>query len=164
MFEYTDPDGDRLIVTTTPRFGSPALSIRAARPNVPEAGAAVHIPLARVEEVVAGIRDTARHAWSAVPFTAAELAAARADVADLEADPAGLPRRFHLLRHRDVSGISGTGVIADGVLWPDKTVSIRWRGERPSIVHWDHISHAAAVHGHGGATEFVWLDCAGSQP
>lgn len=69
-----------------------------------------------------------------------------------------LPRRFHLLRHRDVSRISGTGIVADGVLWPDKTVSIRWRGERPSIVHWDHINDAAAVHGHGGATDFVWID------
>lgn len=74
-----------------------------------------------------------------------------------------LPRRFHLLRHRDVSGISGTGIVADGVVWPDLTVSIRWRGDRPSIVHWGHINDAAAVHGHGGATEFVWLDSAGEQ-
>ncbi|MFB6805427.1 hypothetical protein [Streptomyces sp. NPDC056387] len=67
-------------------------------------------------------------------------------------------RRFHLLRHADISGVSGTGIVADGVLWPDGTASLRWRGERPSTVHWDRIADAEAVHGHGGATEIVWTD------
>lgn len=71
-----------------------------------------------------------------------------------------LPRRFHLLRHRDVSGISGTGVVALGVRWPDGTASVRWLGERPSIVFWDQggMADAVHVHGHGGATEIVWDD------
>lgn len=68
------------------------------------------------------------------------------------------PRRFQLLRHQDVSGVSGTGTVADGVLWPDGTASLRWKGERPSTVHWDRIADAEAVHGHGGATEIVWMD------
>ncbi|MFD7016065.1 hypothetical protein [Streptomyces sp. NPDC059928] len=72
--------------------------------------------------------------------------------------PSELPRRFHLLRHRDVSGISGTGVVADGVLWPDGSASLRWRGDKPSSVHWDRLTDAEAVHGHAGATEIVWLD------
>ncbi|MFC8267825.1 hypothetical protein ACFUIZ_19140 [Streptomyces cinereoruber] len=67
-------------------------------------------------------------------------------------------RRFRLQRHTDVTGVSGTGVVADGVLWPDGTASIRWRGDRPSAVFWDDIAHAEAVHGHGGATEIVWDD------
>jgi len=67
-------------------------------------------------------------------------------------------RRFHLLRHADISGVSGTGIVADGILWPDGTASLRWRGERPSTVHWDRIADAKAVHGHGGATEIVWDD------
>ncbi|WP_260606815.1 hypothetical protein [Streptomyces sp. WAC08241] len=68
------------------------------------------------------------------------------------------PRRFHLQRTVDITGVSGTGRVADGVLWPDGTASVRWRGERPSTVHWDDIAHAEAVHGHGGATEIVWDD------
>jgi hypothetical protein len=68
-------------------------------------------------------------------------------------------RRFVLRRHHDVSGISGLGDVADGVLWPDGTASIRWRGEHPSVVHWDRgrlsVEH---IHGHQGATEIVWLD------
>lgn len=70
------------------------------------------------------------------------------------------PRRFHLLRHHDVSGVSGTGIVADGIIWPDGTASLRWRGERPSTVHWDRIADAKAVHGHGGATEIVLDDAA----
>lgn len=68
------------------------------------------------------------------------------------------PRLFHLQRDRDVSGVSGTGRVADGVLWPDGTVTIRWRGDRPSTVHWDALADAEAVHGHGGATRIVWAD------
>lgn len=69
-----------------------------------------------------------------------------------------LPRRFYLHRHTDITGVSGTGRVADGVLWPDSTVSIRWRGDRPSTVHWDRIADAEHVHGHGGHTRIVWLD------
>lgn len=67
-------------------------------------------------------------------------------------------RRFHLQRDRDVSGVSGTGVVALGVLWPDQTASVRWLGDRPSIVFWDDMADAVAVHGHGGATRIVWTD------
>ncbi|WP_242892598.1 hypothetical protein [Actinomadura litoris] len=70
-----------------------------------------------------------------------------------------VPRRFQLVRHRDITGVSGPGLVADGVLWPDGTASVRWRGEHPSIVFWDRglesISH---VHLHGGATVVRWLD------
>ncbi len=68
------------------------------------------------------------------------------------------PRRFHLQRNVDIAGMSGTGRVADGVLWPDGTVSVRWRGERPSTVHWGRLADAEAIHGHGGATVIVWDD------
>lgn len=66
--------------------------------------------------------------------------------------------RFHLERDVDVTGASGTGHVADGVVWPDGTVSVRWRGERKSTVNWDRLEDAVAVHGHGGATRIVWDD------
>ena len=69
------------------------------------------------------------------------------------------PRRFVLRRHVDVSGISGEGSVADGVLWPDGTASVRWRGEHPSIVFWDRGRVSVEfVHGHQGATEVVFVD------
>jgi hypothetical protein len=69
-----------------------------------------------------------------------------------------VPRLFHLQRDRDISGVSGIGRVADGVLWPDGPVTIRWRGARPSTVHWDALADAEAVHGHGGATRIIWAD------
>ncbi|MBL1100117.1 hypothetical protein [Streptomyces coffeae] len=67
-------------------------------------------------------------------------------------------RVFHLQRDRDVSGVSGTGTVADGCQWPDSTVTIRWRGDRPSTVNWASLADAEHVHGHGGATRIVWAD------
>jgi hypothetical protein len=68
------------------------------------------------------------------------------------------PTTFGLIRDHDVSGVSGTGRVADGVLWPDGTVSVRWRGDRPSIVHWGGLADVEHVHGHGGHTRIVWDD------
>jgi hypothetical protein len=68
------------------------------------------------------------------------------------------PRLFHLQRNTDITGASGTGRVADGVLWPDHTVTIRWHGEYASTVVWDNLDHAIRVHGHDGATQFVFDD------
>lgn len=69
------------------------------------------------------------------------------------------PRRFVLRRTVDVSGVSGTGDVADGVLWPDGTAAVRWRGEHPSTVVWDRgRASVELIHGHGGATTIEWLD------
>jgi hypothetical protein len=66
------------------------------------------------------------------------------------------PRRFYLDRIRDISGVSGTGRVADGIVWADGTVTIRWLGDRPSTVNWDSLEDAIAIHGHSGATVFEW--------
>ena len=68
------------------------------------------------------------------------------------------PRRFHLQRDHDVTGVSGTGRVADGILWSDGTVSIRWTGPMPSTVFWHSLANALHVHGHGGHTRIVWDD------
>lgn len=66
--------------------------------------------------------------------------------------------RFELHRDRDVSGVSGTGVIADGVYFPDGLTIVRWRGRWPSTVIWPSMEGLLAVNGHDGATRVVWLD------
>jgi hypothetical protein len=66
-------------------------------------------------------------------------------------------RLFQLHRDVDVSGISGTGIVADGVVFPDGVTVIRWRGDRQSTVVWPHVDDVEAIHGHGGATRIVWL-------
>ena len=65
-FRYTDPDGDHLIATPTTRHGEPAINLRNARGDG-QGGSAVDIPVDRLEEVIAGIRDTARQAAGGQP-------------------------------------------------------------------------------------------------
>lgn len=68
-------------------------------------------------------------------------------------------RRFVLLRNVDVSGISGTGIVAEGVEFNDGTVVIRWvTGDHHSTVVWDAIESVEAIHGHAGATTIEWID------
>lgn len=67
-------------------------------------------------------------------------------------------RRFELHRDRDVSGVSGVGVVAEGVQFTDGSAAIRWHGEHPSVVFWGSVSDAMDVHGHGGATRLEWID------
>jgi hypothetical protein len=69
-------------------------------------------------------------------------------------------RRFVLQRDHDVSGISGTGVVAEGVEFSSGVVALTWLSEWPtSVVFHDRgVESVEAIHGHGGATQIVWLD------
>lgn len=68
------------------------------------------------------------------------------------------PRVFYLQRNKDVTGVSGTGIVAWGVEFPDGRVATRWRGEYPCTAAWDDLEQMLAVHGHNGATVAIWLD------
>lgn len=67
-------------------------------------------------------------------------------------------RRFQLLRHTDVSGISGTGIIVEGVEFTDGWVAFHWLSSVPSTTLFPNIEEVIRIHGHDGATELVWLD------
>ncbi len=67
-------------------------------------------------------------------------------------------KRFELHRDHDVSGISGTGTVAEGVEFSDGHVVIRWVTNPSSTSEWDSLADAIAIHGHGGATRVVWID------
>lgn len=70
-------------------------------------------------------------------------------------------RRFVLVRDVDVTGVSGTGTVAEGIEFSDGVVALRWVGSRwpTSVVFHDLGMEAVeAVHGHGGATRIVMLD------
>jgi hypothetical protein len=68
------------------------------------------------------------------------------------------PRIFELVRYRDLSGISGTGVVAEGCVFTDGSVALRWRGNNPATAVWPDLGSVLAVHGHYGATEVRWMD------
>lgn len=71
-----------------------------------------------------------------------------------------MPRAFVLVRDDDVTGVSGTGVVAQGVEFTDGTVAMRWASAWPtSVVFHDRgIEGVEAIHGHDGATRIVWCD------
>jgi hypothetical protein len=66
-------------------------------------------------------------------------------------------RRFVLFRGEDVSGCSGLGVVAEGVVFTDSTVALRWLTSLKSTALYDSIDDVVAIHGHGGATEVRWI-------
>lgn len=71
-------------------------------------------------------------------------------------------RRFVLERHRDISGISGTGIVADGVLDLDtQQCVVVFRGATPTITIHSYptgLESVGRVNLHGGATEIRWVD------
>jgi hypothetical protein len=67
-------------------------------------------------------------------------------------------RLFVLRRSEDVTGVSGTGDVAEGVEFSDGTVVLRWAGVTPSTVVWPDLAAAIKVHGHDGRTRAAWLD------
>lgn len=67
------------------------------------------------------------------------------------------PRTFELIRYEDVSGISGTGAVAEGCVFTDGSVALRWHGPNPSTAVWPNLDAIIAVHGHDGATVVRWL-------
>ena len=68
------------------------------------------------------------------------------------------PRAFRLVRDTDVTGVSGTGVVAEGVEFSDGSVALRWTSAWPtSVVFHDRgMDSVRAVHGHNGATRIEW--------
>lgn len=82
--------------------------------------------------------------------------------------PEPSPRPFLLVREHDVTGLSGTGTVAEGVQFTDGTVAVRWRelptthehyqrGVRATTVLFPNVQAVEALHGHGGATRIHWL-------
>jgi len=67
-------------------------------------------------------------------------------------------QRIQLYREKYHSGISGVGLIAEGVVFTDGRVVIRWIGEFSSINLHDSVASLERIHGHNGGTQVVYLD------
>lgn len=62
-----------------------------------------------------------------------------------------------LLREEDESGVSGTGVVADIIEYPDGWCVAHWRSNMPSTNVYPNHKALTAVHGHAGKTKVVWI-------
>jgi hypothetical protein len=67
-------------------------------------------------------------------------------------------RRFHLQRDDDESGVSGTGIVAEGVLFSGGKVVLCWLTRFTSVAVYDDLQTAMQIHGHGGKTRVVFRD------
>lgn len=66
-------------------------------------------------------------------------------------------KAFQLVRTDDVSGVSGLGVVAEGVVFTDGIAVLRWLTAGGSTAVYDSIESLERIHGHNGATKVRYL-------
>lgn len=71
---------------------------------------------------------------------------------------------FYLIRHSDVNGLSGTGIVAVGVVYPNGKAHMQWISFKSSFEMHDSVESLIDIHGHSGATELIWGDPPCDQP
>lgn len=82
----------------------------------------------------------------------------------MEAQETNLMRLFQLNRREDPSGVSGTGIVAEGVEFHDGQVALSFFGQHHAVEILPNIRTVAAIHGHGGKTTIVWVRSQPPQP
>lgn len=87
--------------------------------------------------------------------------AAKMDLAEFDPYfPPAMPRVFSLVRYDDVSDVSGTGIVAQGMQARDGTIAMRWCV--PTLpATWnlfDTIEDVLLLNGHSGRTVVKWAD------
>ena len=61
-------------------------------------------------------------------------------------------RTFVLTRSVDVSGVSGTGVVAEGVQFAGGMIALHWLSTTPSVNIYRTVEEMMHIHGHEGCT------------
>ncbi len=67
-------------------------------------------------------------------------------------------KRFELHRTEDVTGVSGVGVVAEGIMFSDHSVALRWKTKYRSTAIYHTFDDMYRIHTHHGSTKVVWLD------
>jgi len=75
-----------------------------------------------------------------------------------------LPRAFIIQRDEDISGVSGTGRVAEGAQFSDGWAVTHWLGGPPmdeaktEVWHNKGTEPFEKISGHGGRTRVIWVD------
>src|SRR4051812_5799748 len=64
----------------------------------------------------------------------------------------GRMKTFYLMRSEDVHGNSGTGVVAEGIIFDSGMVAMTWLSDIPTVTSFRRIQDVAKLHGHEGRT------------
>lgn len=67
-------------------------------------------------------------------------------------------RLFKLNRVEDETGVSGTGHVAEGIVFSDGRVAMRWATDTASTAFYDSIADVETIHGHGGKTQVEYVN------
>lgn len=67
-------------------------------------------------------------------------------------------KAFSLIRYEDRTGVSGTGRVAEGVVFSNGKVALCWQTDVSSLVVYDSIDDVTKIHGHAGSTAVVFHD------
>lgn len=65
-------------------------------------------------------------------------------------------KTFHLERMEDVSNFSGTGKVAQGVVFDNGWCAMTWLTALSSVAFYPDAEILIAIHGHEGKTKLVW--------
>lgn len=65
-------------------------------------------------------------------------------------------KTFVLKRDIDETGVSGTGIVAEGVQFTDGNCAMRWLTETASTGFYASIEDLVFIHGHAGKTKVVF--------
>lgn len=75
-------------------------------------------------------------------------------------------KTFYLLRHEDVHGRSGIGVVAEGIIFDSGMAAMTWLSKHSTVTVFDKIKTVKDLHGHEGKTDVVvegkdkrWEEC-----
>lgn len=72
-------------------------------------------------------------------------------------------QEFYLMRDEDVSGTSGTGLVARGVVLPSGKCVLEWTSFHTSIAIYSNLQDVESIHGHGGKTKVVLVKTKGKK-
>lgn len=67
-------------------------------------------------------------------------------------------RRFVLRRIEDVSGTSGTGIVAEGVVFTNGYCALTWLTPLSSLAFYHSIDVIEKIHGHENRTVLEYID------
>lgn len=67
-------------------------------------------------------------------------------------------RPFVLDRLEDSTGVSGPGIVAEGVEFSNGRVAMHWLSQLEAITVYDNIKTVERLHGHDGRTKVRWTN------
>lgn len=67
-------------------------------------------------------------------------------------------RRFYLVRNEDVSGVSGTGRVAEGIEFTNGKCVLSWLTATTSVAIYDNMKSLTLIHGHENRSKVEYID------